>query len=67
MSHDLRRKLQQKGDTLTQDVPIKTAASNEAAQAKLASMESKNLNASQIRDSSKNCNHHHKGKKTSGE
>lgn len=36
-ARELRRKLQQKGDTLTQDVPIKTAASNEAAQAKLAS------------------------------
>ena len=31
VSYELRRKLQQKGDTLTQDALIKIATSNEAA------------------------------------
>ena len=57
-SHELRRKLLEKGDTLTPNVLLKTAASYEAVQAQLESMK--------IRDSCES-KHHHKGKKMSGE
>ena len=66
-SHDLRRKLLEKGDKLTLDVLLKTAASYEAVQAQLESMKSKNINVNRVRDSGENKHHHHKGKKTSGE
>ena len=62
-SHDLRRKLLEKGDTLTLDVLLKTAASYEALQAQLESIMSKNFNVNRIRDSGENKHHHHKGKK----
>ena len=64
-SHDLRRKLLEKGDKLTLDVLLKTAASYEAVQAQLESMKSKNINVNRVRDSGEN--KHHKGKKISGE
>ena len=65
MSHKLRRKLLEKGDTLTLDV-LKTAASYKAVQAQLESMKSKTANVNQICDSREN-KHHQKGKKMSGE
>ena len=65
-SHDLRRKLLEKGDTLTLEVLLKTAASFEAVQAQLESMKSRGVTVNQVRDSSEN-KHYHKGKKTSGE
>ncbi|XP_068706850.1 uncharacterized protein [Montipora foliosa] len=66
MSHDLRQKLLEKGDTLTLEVLLKTAGSFEAVQAQLENMNSKSTTVNQVRDSSAN-KHHHKGKKTSGE
>ena len=65
-SHDLRRKLLEKGDTLTLEVLLKTAASFEAVQAQLESMKSRGVTVNQVHDSSEN-RHYHKGKKTSGE
>ena len=65
-SHDLRRKLLEKGDTLTLEVLLKTAASFEGVQAQLESMKSRGVTVDQVRDSSEN-KHYHKGKKTSGE
>ena len=56
----------EKGDTLTLEVLLKTAASFEAVQAQLENMKSKGTTVNQVRDSSAN-KHHHKGKKTSGE
>ena len=64
-SHDLKWELLEKGDTLTLEVLLKTAASFEAVQAQLESTKSKGITVNQVCDSSAN-KHHHKGKKTSG-
>ena len=66
MSHELRRKLLEKGNTLTLHVLPKTAATYEAVQAQLESMMSKTTNVNQIRDS-RESKHHCKAKKKSGE
>ena len=62
MSHELRQKLLEKGDTLTLDVLLKMAASYEAVQAQLDSMKSKTANVIQIHDSGES-KYHHKGRK----
>ena len=51
-SHDLRRKLLEKGDNLTLEILLKTAASFEAVQAQLESMKSRGVTVNQVRDSS---------------
>ena len=56
----------EKGDTLTLEILLKTAASFEAVQAQLESMKSRGVTVNQVHDSSEN-RHYHKGKKTSGE
>ena len=62
MSHELRQKLLEKGDTLTLDVLLKMAASYEAVQGQLDSMKSKTANVIQIQDSGES-KYHHKGRK----
>ena len=62
MSHELRQKLLEKGDTLTLDVLLKMAASYEAVQAQLDSMKSKTANVIQIHDSGES-KYHHNGRK----
>ena len=66
MPHALRRKLLEKGDTLTPHVLLNTAASYEAVQAQLESMMSKTATVNQIWDSCES-KHHCKGKRKSGE